>query len=147
MRFRHRCSCDTVLADEGTCFDPSPFASTSALLPVFLRPSIPPVHRYGLSGERFSAADALRMGFVHQLHNATTLEGVLSDLLDALLHAAPGSIRDFKSAAMQYAMPRLSGLPLADLEAAFDASRTSPEAIEGLASFREKRKPNWYRAP
>lgn len=143
--------CDTVLAEEGAFFS-IPEARlgfrASALLPVFVRAiGYRNFRRYGLSGERFSAADGLRMGFVHQLHNSATLDDVLSSLLDALLHAAPGSISDFKSAATQYATPRLSDLPLADLESKFDASRTSSEALEGLASFREKRKPKWYRAP
>jgi methylglutaconyl-CoA hydratase len=143
--------CDTVLADEAAFFS-IPEArlgfGASALLPVFVRAiGYRQFRRYGLSGERISATEALRMGFVHQIHNPTTLEGILSGLLDALLHAAPGSVKDFKAAAMQYAVPRLCDLPLADLEAKFDASRDSPEAREGLASFREKRKPAWYRAP
>jgi len=33
---------------------------------------------------------------------------------------------------------------LAELEAKFHQSRSSAEATEGIASFREKRKPNWY---
>jgi enoyl-CoA hydratase/carnithine racemase len=32
---------------------------------------------------------------------------------------------------------------LAGLQRDFDARRHSPEAVEGVASFREKRKPRW----
>lgn len=143
--------CDTVLADQAAFFS-IPEARlgfrASALLPIFVRAiGYRQFRRYGISGERFSASDALRMGLVHQVCDTLTLEEILSGLLDALLHAAPGSIMDFKSAATQYVVPKLSELPLAELEERFVASRGSKEALEGLASFREKRKPSWYRSP
>ena len=143
--------CDTVLADEGAIFSiPEArlgFAAT-ALLPVFVRAiGYRNFRRYGLSGERIGSTEALRMGLVHQLVTAATGEEVLAGLVDAMLHSAPGSMRDFKAAAARYVTPDLASLPLAELEANFHQSRSSAEAIEGIASFREKRKPNWYPAP
>ena len=143
--------CDAVLADEGAFFSiPEArlgFAAT-ALLPVFVRAiGYRNFRRYGLSGERIGSAEALRIGLVHQLVTAATGDEVLAGLADAMLHSAPGSLRDFKAAAARYATPDLASLPLAELEAKFHQSRSSAEAIEGIASFREKRKPNWYPAP
>jgi methylglutaconyl-CoA hydratase len=96
--------------------------------------------RYGLSGERIAAAEALRLGLAHAVCAAESLDETLARITDDLLHGAPGAIRDLKSAAAQYASPSLSAIP---------ANRPphdprTPEALEGIASFREKRKPSWY---
>jgi methylglutaconyl-CoA hydratase len=96
--------------------------------------------RYGLSGERFTAAEALRMGLVHQVCAADALEETLGRLADAFLLGAPGAIRTLKSAAAQYASPTLSTIMAT--QSSHDPK--TPEALEGIASFREKRKPGWY---
>src|SRR4051812_334608 len=96
--------------------------------------------RYGLSGERITAAEALRLGLVHAVCDAASLDETLARITDDLLHGAPAALRDLKSAAAQYASPPLSAI-LADRPA---HDPRMPEAIEGIASFREKRKPSWY---
>jgi methylglutaconyl-CoA hydratase len=96
--------------------------------------------RYGLSGERITAAEALRLGLAHQICAADALEETVAGIADAFLQGAPGAISALKSAAAQYASPTLSAI-LAT-QPAHDPK--TPEAIEGIASFREKRKPSWY---
>jgi methylglutaconyl-CoA hydratase len=96
--------------------------------------------RYGLSGERITAAEALRLGLAHQVCAADALEETLARMADAFLHGAPGAISALKNAAAQYASPTLSAI-LAT-QPAHDPR--TPEALEGIASFREKRKPSWY---
>jgi methylglutaconyl-CoA hydratase len=96
--------------------------------------------RYGLSGERISAAEALRLGLVHQVCAADALEETLGGIADAFLLGAPGAIRTLKSAAAQYASPTLS--TILATQSAHDPR--TPEALEGIASVREKRKPGWY---
>src|SRR5437879_956317 len=48
--------------------------------------------RYGLSGERFMAAEALRLGLVHQVCEAASVEETVARIADELLHGAPGAI-------------------------------------------------------
>jgi len=96
--------------------------------------------RYGLSGERFAAAEALRLGLVHQTCATEALEEVSGRIADELLHGAPGAIATLKRAAAQYASPTLATI----LETQTPHDSKSPEALEGIASFREKRKPSWY---
>jgi len=97
--------------------------------------------RYGLSGERFGAAEALRIGLVHEIAGADTIDEKLNAIVDALLHGAPGALRELKAAMEDFASPSV---------AAIFAKRTShpavrsPEASEGVLSFKEKRKPSWY---
>ena len=96
--------------------------------------------RYGLSGERIGAAEALRLGLAHEVCGADALDVTVERMADAFLLAAPGAIRTLKNAAAHYASPTLSAIlanqPLHDPK--------TPEALEGIASFREKRKPSWY---
>lgn len=96
--------------------------------------------RYGLSGERIAAADALRLGLVHQVCDAASLEATVERIADELLHGAPGAIAALKEASAPFASPPLSAI-LAHRAA---HNPKTPEAIEGIASFREKRKPSWY---
>jgi methylglutaconyl-CoA hydratase len=96
--------------------------------------------RYGLSGERITAAEALRLGLVHQTCAADALDETLAGIADEFLQGAPGAISALKSAAAQYASPTLSSI-LATQPA---HNPKTPEALEGIASFREKRKPSWY---
>jgi methylglutaconyl-CoA hydratase len=96
--------------------------------------------RYGLSGERIAAAEAMRIGLAHEICPAGQLDETLARIADELLLGAPGAIATLKRAAAAYASPPLEQI-LAD-RAQHDPH--SPEAREGVASFREKRKPSWY---
>jgi methylglutaconyl-CoA hydratase len=97
--------------------------------------------RYGLSGERIAAAEALRVGLVHELCATTELDAALARISDELLHGAPHAVSALKSAAARYASPNLDEI-LAHVQPPHDPR--SAETQEGIASFREKRKPSWY---
>ena len=90
--------------------------------------------RYFLTGERFSADIALRIGLVHELADDPTAasEAVIDDLL------AGGSvaIREAK----RLVRDRPTGIDTAHIAA---ARRTSDEGQEGLRAFLEKREPSW----
>jgi methylglutaconyl-CoA hydratase len=113
------------------------------LAPIFIRAmGHRNFRRYGISGERMDAAEALRVGLVHQLCTPQKLDAVIADVADALLHGAPGAIRELKSACAGLATP-----PWPAASATEPARREfgkTPESAEGIASFREKRKPSWY---
>jgi methylglutaconyl-CoA hydratase len=96
--------------------------------------------RYGLSGERIKAVDALRLGLVHEVCDAASLDETVARIADELLHGAPGAIAALKEASAPFASPPLSAI----LAHRAPHNPKSPEAVEGIASFREKRKPSWY---
>src|SRR5262245_5094108 len=85
--------------------------------------------RYGLTGERITPAEALRLGLVHQVCDASALEETLARVTDDLLHGAPGAISELKSASARYASPTLAEI-LADPP---KHNPKSPEAVEGIA--------------
>lgn len=102
--------------------------------------------RYALTGERFGADEALRMGMVHEVVPAAGLEARLAAVLDAILLSAPGAI-----ARTKLSMLGANGMLLDPREAELLAhegwmQRQSAEGQEGTTAFREKRKPAWYRA-
>jgi methylglutaconyl-CoA hydratase len=97
--------------------------------------------RYGLSGEGFGAAEALRIGLAHEVVGAEKLEQRLDEIADALLHAAPGTVREMKVAMEHDASPSIEAI-LA--RRAAHGPPSSAEAKEGVAAFKEKRKPSWY---
>jgi methylglutaconyl-CoA hydratase len=97
--------------------------------------------RYGLSGERFGATEALRIGLVHDVVPAKQLDAKVAELVDALLHGAPGAQRTLKDGMERFVAPTVAAIVAA--RPSHGSSRTL-EAREGIASFREKRKPSWY---
>ena len=97
--------------------------------------------RYGLSGERFGAAEALRIGLAHEAVPAEQLDAKLGEVVDALLHGAPGALRTLKDGMEHSVMPTIAAIVAA--RPSHGSSRTA-EAQEGIASFKEKRKPSWY---
>src|SRR5438445_5393290 len=100
--------------------------------------------RFALSGERFDAATAHRIGLVHQVCAPVRLDDAAAPIIDALLMAAPEATATTKALIEESLLH--DGEPhFSDALAEEGASRRLlPEAAEGLASFAEKRLPNWY---
>ena len=136
--------CDAVLAMENAFFSVPELRLglvPTALMPFFVRALGPrALRRYGLSGERIAAAAALRLGIVGAVLEEGKADAEVEALLDALLHSAPGAVREFKRRLGIYGT-----LPPADTQPG-DAELEA-ERQEGVASFREKRKPAWYVPP
>jgi methylglutaconyl-CoA hydratase len=100
--------------------------------------------RYALTGERFDAAEACRIGLVHEVVPVDAMEAKIAGVIDAILLSAPGAIAMTKSSFLG-----ASGLLLDDRQMAMLAhesatQRATEEAREGTAAFREKRRPGWY---
>jgi len=136
--------CDVVIAAEGAFFSIPEVRVGMAPMGVMPFPIRAMGHRsfrrYGLSGERITAAEAVRLGLAHEVCEAASIEATLARITDELLHGAPAAIAELKRAAAQYASPTLSTI-LAN-QPKHDPK--SAEALEGVAAFREKRKPSWY---
>jgi methylglutaconyl-CoA hydratase len=90
--------------------------------------------RYFLTGERFDADVALRIGLVHEVTD--DLDGAVERVIAELLTAGPEATRAAKE---------LARAPLSAEETArrIAAQRTSAEGQEGLRAFLEKRPASW----
>ena len=94
--------------------------------------------------ERFGAERARALGLVHEVCATGALDEAAAPVIDGLLMTAPDALAQTKSQIREDA-----GLaPVHEYrDALIDVharKRQSAEAAEGLASFREKRKPAWY---
>jgi methylglutaconyl-CoA hydratase len=100
-------------------------------------------HRYFLTAERFSAAEALRIGFVHEVVKADALQARVAEIAKALVQAGPEAVKACKKLLHDVAGHEItSGLVRRTVESIADI-RASDEGREGIQSFLGKRKPNW----
>ena len=100
-------------------------------------------HRYFLTAERFTAAEALRIGFVHEVVAPDALDAKVAELCHALVNAGPEAVRLCKKLVQDVAgqdiTPELVNMTIASIADV----RVSAEGREGLQSFLQKRQPNW----
>ena len=100
-------------------------------------------HRYFLTAERFSAAEALRIGFVHEVVAIDGLDAKVAELSNALISAGPEAVKLCKKLVQDVSghdiTPELVNMTIASIADV----RVSAEGREGLQSFLQKRKPNW----
>lgn len=104
------------------------------------------VRRYALTGERFDAREARRIGMVHEVVPLAELESAGARIVDQLLQNAPEANAQTKAVALESAWGTVPDRKFDRLVEQHAAKRRSPEATEGLASFRERRPASWYRA-
>lgn len=104
------------------------------------------LRRYALTGERFDAHEARRIGLAHEVCATGKLEETGARIVDGLLMNAPNATTATKLRSLQLAGAIVGDALFADLVREHAAARQLGEAVEGLASFKEKRKPSWYPA-
>jgi methylglutaconyl-CoA hydratase len=110
------------------------------IMPAVIAPFVLPrigsgaARRYFLTGERFDASTALRIGLVHEV--ASDLDAAVDRALSALLAGGPEAVR----AAKRLVREAPEAPEVAHRAAAL---RTSPEGQEGLRAFLEKRGAAW----
>jgi methylglutaconyl-CoA hydratase len=130
--------CDIVVAEPGAqfAFSEVKLGIVPAVISPFALAKIGPgaARRFFVTGERFTADVALRIGLVHEV--AGDLDAAVERLVAELLTAGPDAARAAK---------QLAHAPLAADETAerIAAQRTSAEGQEGLRAFLEKRPPRW----
>ena len=100
-------------------------------------------HRYFLTAERFSADEAHRIGFVHELVDADALEAKVNELAQALVSASPAAVRACKKLVQDVAQREIDAALIASTVEGIADIRASDEGREGVASFLQKRKATW----
>ena len=101
---------------------------------VFAKTGTGAARRYFLTGERFGAEAAFRIGLVHEV--AENLDSAVAEVVSALTAGGPEAVR----AAKRLALDQPAGRETAEVAA---RRRTSQEGQEGLRAFLEKRTPAW----
>jgi methylglutaconyl-CoA hydratase len=140
-------ACDIVVASEAANFCLSEVKL--GLIPATISPYVikamgeNAARRYFISAERFSALEAHRIGFVHEVVVPEALDTTLAAIVKALSSNSPHAVREAKKLVRE-----ITGKPVTDDLVADTANRiaeirASDEGREGVASFLEKRKPTW----
>jgi methylglutaconyl-CoA hydratase len=129
---------DIAVADEGAVFAFSEvkLGIIPAVISPFALAKIGPSagRRYFVTGERFDARTALRIGLVHEVD--ADLDSALERVLRELRTAAPRAARHAK----RLVLDRPDALETARRIA---ERRTSDEGQEGLRAFLDRRRPSW----
>ena len=140
-------ACDIAIASELAVFALSEvrLGLAPAMISPYVLRAIGPrqARRYFLTGERFSAAAAERIGLVHQVVAAQRLDATVAETVADLLAGAPGAQAECKQLVRHVAGCEAGPDP--ELAAWIARLRAAPEGREGLSAFLDKRTPSWRR--
>lgn len=141
-------ACDIAIAA-----DPVQFALTEVrlgLVPATIGPyvvaamSARACRRYFLTAERFSAAEANRLGLVHEVVSSDGLNDAVERQIEHLLAAGPLSLAAAKDLIRAVDGPVTDAM-VADTAARIADARSGEEGREGLSAFFDKRQPGWVK--
>ena len=110
------------------------------IVPAVISPFVLPrigsgaARRYFLTGERFGAEAALRIGLVHEVD--ADLDAAVDRVVGELLTSGPQAVREAKKLVRE----RPTGQETTHIAARL---RTSEEGQDGLRAFLDRRKPGW----
>ena len=99
--------------------------------------------RYFITAERFDAAEALRLGFVHAVVPPEALDAKVAEVTAALVANSPNAVRESKRLVQDVAGRAIDDELLALTADRIAQIRASDEGREGVRSFLEKRAPSW----
>ncbi len=142
-------ACDMVIAVKDAAFSLSEIKL--GLIPATISPYViaaigeRQAGRYFLTGERFDADEARRIGLVHEVVEDIDALNVAGQRMGERLFAAPpGALAEAKELIAAVAGRPIDAAVIEDTARRIAARRSHSEAGEGIAAFLEKRKPGWH---
>ena len=140
--------CDIAVASQAAVFSLSEVKL--GLIPAVISPYVVAAigeraaRRYFLSGERFDAAEAWRLGLVHELGgDDDAMDEKIGEIIEALLACGPVAQREAKELIRAVASRPVTSELIQDTAERIARVRSSPEGREGVAAFLEKRRAAW----
>ena len=139
--------CDVLVAAEGVNFCLS--EAKLGLLPATIGPYVvramgeQAARRWFITAERFDAAQARAMGFVHELCASEALDATVDELVAALVANGPMAVRACKRLVQDVGGRPIDAALRADTARRIADIRASDEGREGVQSFLNKRPPAW----
>jgi methylglutaconyl-CoA hydratase len=139
--------CDVLLASDNAGFCLS--EAKLGLLPATIGPYVikalgeQAARRYFTTAERFSAAEAHRLGFVHELCTPEQLDQRVAAVVQALVANGPAAVRACKRLVQDLAGAPLTEAVREDTARRIADIRSSAEGKEGVSAFLNKRDPAW----
>jgi methylglutaconyl-CoA hydratase len=143
--------CDIAVAAQSASFSLS--EAKLGLIPAVVSPYVVAAigeraaRRYFLTAERFDAAEAWRIGLVHELvGDHESLDDKIGEIADAVLACSPSAQREAKDLIRAVASRPVTSELIQDTADRIAKIRSSPEGREGVAAFLEKRRASWVPA-
>jgi len=140
--------CDIAIATQSATFSLS--EAKLGLIPAVVSPYVVAAigerhsRRYFLTSERFDAAEAYRIGLVHDLAaSEADLDEKIGEVVDALLLCGPVAQMEAKALIRAVAGRPVTSELIQDTAERIAKVRASPEGREGVTAFLDKRKPSW----
>ena len=99
--------------------------------------------RYWLTAERFSAAEAHRMGLVSEVTSIEMLDAAVDKLCKQLCLASPDAVRATKKLIDAVLEKPMTHELIAHTVKEIAVIRSTPQGKEGVQAFLQKRLPNW----
>jgi methylglutaconyl-CoA hydratase len=140
-------ACDVLVAAEGVHFCLS--EARLGLLPATISPYVlramgeQAARRYFLTAERFRAAQARAMGFVHEVVAPEALDAKLDEIVALLVANGPAAVQACKRLVRDVAGRPISPELRAETARRIADVRASAEGREGVQAFLDKREPGW----
>jgi methylglutaconyl-CoA hydratase len=103
--------------------------------------------RYFLTAERFTAAEAHRIGFVHEVVAADALDAKVSEWGKAFSGNSPAAVLACKKLIADVAGREIDDALIARTVEGIADIRSSDQGREGVQAFLQKRKPSWMAVP
>jgi methylglutaconyl-CoA hydratase len=139
--------CDIVVAADTAsfCLSEVRIGLTPSVIGPYVHRAIGPrqARRYFLTAEVIPATRALEIGLAHEVAAEQELDAMTARLVDALLAAAPGAVRDAKQSCSLFARQPIDEALTKETAKRIAERRISAEGREGFAAFLEKRPPAW----
>jgi methylglutaconyl-CoA hydratase len=140
-------ACDIMAVAEGARFCLSEVKL--GLIPATISPYVikamgeNAARRYFLTAERFSAAEARRLGMAHEVVSSGALDATVAGIVGALVANGPHALQQAKVLVREVAGQPVSDALLFDTAHRIAQIRASEQGREGVRAFLEKRKPAW----
>ena len=139
--------CDVLVATEGLHFCLS--EAKLGLLPATIGPYVVKAlgeqasRRYFATAERFSAAQAHTLGFVHEVVTADQLDAKVAEIVALLVANGPAATKACKKLVQDLAGRPIDAALRGDTARRIADIRASTEGREGVQAFLDKRDPPW----
>jgi methylglutaconyl-CoA hydratase len=139
--------CDVLVAAEGVHFCLS--EARLGLLPATIGPYVVKAlgeqasRRWFVTAERFTAARAQALGFVHEVVAAESLDDKVGEIVATLVANGPAAVRACKRLVQDVAEREIDAALRDETARRIADIRASPEGREGVQAFLAKRDPAW----
>ncbi len=137
--------CDIAVASDDAvfCFSEARLGLIPAAISPFVVAAIGAraARRYFLTAERFTAAQARRIGLVHEVVPAADLDGAVERITAEVLQSGPRAVRAAKDLIKAVSGKPIDDAILQDTSLRLAAARAGEEARERIGAFLDKKKP------